>query len=201
MTRLVLALLLCTCVTSAKILHNKADMLEKLLNLVDDTENEKKDNVVENKREDALREIEIQERKLTQKKEALLGKRNSIDDVDTCNEIEDKVKGPFVMCDGPQVDGYPACVWGSYVCDSVIDCISAKDEFQIQWGCLKTDEQCKAEYPANGYFRCADNFLCVDNCHVCDGICDCLDGSDEDNCSEIKVTCGTYSVDTCRKYP
>ncbi|XP_077983008.1 uncharacterized protein LOC144437852 [Glandiceps talaboti] len=181
------AFLFCACAVSARYLETEKDELETLLDLL---ENLKRDRTTK----------QLDERFLEAQKNYHLTRRHSETDIDLCNKLQDIFAGTdkFVMCSEHDGDKMPACVIGSYICDSIIDCQSGEDERQP--GCLKSDDQCTFEYP-NGYFKCTDTLLCVDSCRVCDGICDCFDGSDESECRNgvSKKCANDLNVDTCKK--
>ena len=75
---------------------------------------------------------------------------------------------------------YPPCLmWYSLVsyCPALHSRCDGKKDCNIDGG---SDEQNCLEFVcAAGSRKCADKIQCVDNSAICDGVTDCLDGSDE----------------------
>nr|XP_006815321.1 PREDICTED: low-density lipoprotein receptor-related protein-like [Saccoglossus kowalevskii] len=64
-----------------------------------------------------------------------------------------------------------------------MDCEDGSDEEGDD--CVtKHEDDCKSSYFNKDleFFQCTDNKMCLDKCRRCDGVCDCLDESDEKDC-------------------
>ncbi|XP_002730803.1 CD320 antigen-like [Saccoglossus kowalevskii] len=96
-----------------------------------------------------------------------------------CAQVSDSRK---FNCAG----GSPACIPIRHRCDAIIDCDDGSDEVGDE--CItKHAEDCKSSFKDKQdkgieWFECRDNGMCLDKCRKCDGICDCLDQSDEKDC-------------------
>ncbi|KAJ8676395.1 hypothetical protein QAD02_012182 [Eretmocerus hayati] len=92
------------------------------------------------------------------------------------------------------------CIPQAYACDGIPDCSSGEDEQNCHIGCELTQYMCKSTttgandtkslvYPAPWLLSARDHQRdCISLKHVCDGVPDCPEKDDEENCPK-KVTC------------
>jgi low-density lipoprotein receptor-related protein 1 (alpha-2-macroglobulin receptor) len=143
------------------------------------------------------------------------GPNDSSDEPEQCGKCEDfechnKVCIPFeYLCDGINncgdnsdeqdcdVDCKPSeffcpsfgCLDRSQVCDGIVDCLEGNDEANCTNVTIVASDN-KAMKPSvfctSQEFSCANGIECVAAYYRCDGVNDCLDKSDEDNCKTIK---------------
>jgi len=84
------------------------------------------------------------------------------------------------------------CIQRSHVCDGIIDCSDKTDEEYCQpekeVGRIKTTipEPPPSFTCATNQFRCRYDNQCIQRSHVCDGIIDCSDKTDEEYCQPAK---------------
>ncbi|XP_002742358.1 LDL receptor repeat-containing protein egg-2-like [Saccoglossus kowalevskii] len=116
----------------------------------------------------------------------------------TCEKYESKGLSQFLgepfRCTNFK-DPLRECLEPRLVCDSRVDCEDGSDEDAI---ICKAEHQ---EYCAEGFenkaingWKCADD-MCVEECRLCNGVKDCVDGSDELDCTKINLdNCTMYHV-------
>lgn len=70
-------------------------------------------------------------------------------------------------------------------CNGVIDCSDESDEIKCNNSSEKTFDRPNSYVTlcTENEFRCWNNLECIRKRFVCDGRNDCLDGSDEKNCT------------------
>ncbi|KAK6630731.1 hypothetical protein RUM44_002900 [Polyplax serrata] len=105
-------------------------------------------------------------------------------DEKSCGELCDSRSEIYCAADA-------VCLPITKKCNDVVDCPDESDEAK----CENTLDKSKSNSrPPGAYvipcteneFRCTNNIECIRKEFVCDGRPDCLDGSDEKNCTEIK---------------
>ncbi|XP_070574355.1 G-protein coupled receptor GRL101-like [Ptychodera flava] len=130
------------------------------------------DDIVDDKTVDDLAEREL-ENPLQREANTYL-RRGTFPSADLCDILPDGIR--FDCPAGTN----PACIIKFYHCDSLLDCADGSDEADC--GVEKHEANCLSDYIEKGlnYFQCKSDAMCIDSCRQCDGVCDCLDNSDED---------------------
>lgn len=88
------------------------------------------------------------------------------------------------------------CITKSQICDGIVDCFDASDELM---NCERANSTIEKAVKLNinvtcapHEFHCHNGFECVSQSVFCDGFGDCLDQSDELNCSTIRIRPTVY---------
>lgn len=114
-----------------------------------------------------------------------LAQEKVCDGINDCGDFSDEQH-----CDTCRRDEmycpYKGCLSSSHICDGIVDCFNGHDEM----GCEKTtneNRQMNETFQCGtDEFHCSAGIECIPATFHCDGQKDCLDGSDETNCTSVK---------------
>lgn len=96
---------------------------------------------------------------------------------------------------------FKGCLSPAQICDGNVDCFNRYDEL----GCEEKTTNRNNNFHLNttlslicgiDEFRCAQSFECIPKVLQCNNISECLDGSDEKNCSARPMHNGTHVIET-----
>lgn len=156
--------------------------------------------------------------KMCSAKKTCVPKWKLCDGLADCPDASDEMDCDCRGCSGSDralcVPDKGRCIQRKNICDGHVDCPSGEDEecsgkciakeedmvecgdrkYHWKYACTGLMPDCKCEKcNTEAAFQCTDDLRCIHRRKVCNGVPDCLDGSDENNCgcsSRASISCG-----------
>lgn len=110
------------------------------------------------------------------------------DGVNNCGDSSDELDCSHECRPGEHYCMPKGCITQSQICDSIVDCFDASDELNCEKSNNATEKPVKLNVNMTcgpKEFRCKNGLECITVALRCDGFNDCLDRSDEQNCTDI----------------
>ncbi|XP_055692338.1 low-density lipoprotein receptor-related protein 1 [Lutzomyia longipalpis] len=120
------------------------------------------------------------------------------DGFDNCGDHSDE-NGCMLECRHGQIYCTPkGCINESHICDGIVDCFDARDEQQCENATVSDNKTIRIEVTCGrDEFKCLNGLECFSHHLRCDSVFDCLDRSDEMNCTTIIPRPGANATIKC----